>query len=55
MLINIPYPRPADLMASLTGGQEFSRPADLMASLTGGQEFSKIDLTSAHQHMILEE
>ena len=31
------------------------RPADLMASLTGGQKFSKIDLTSAYQQMILEE
>ena len=31
------------------------RPADLMASLTGGQKFSKIDLTSAYQQMALEE
>ena len=31
------------------------RPANLMASLTGGQKFSKIDLTSAYQQMILEE
>ena len=30
------------------------RPADLMASLTGGQKFSKIDLTSAYQQMVLE-
>ena len=30
------------------------RPADLMASLTGGQKFSKIDLTSAYQQMALE-
>ena len=30
-------------------------PADLMASLTGGQKFSKIDLTSAYQQMALEE
>ena len=29
-------------------------PADLMASLTGGQKFSKIDLTSAYQQMVLE-
>ena len=31
------------------------RPADLMATLTGGQKFSKIDLTSAYQQMVLEE
>ena len=30
------------------------RPADLMASLIGGQKFSKIDLTSAYQQIVLE-
>ena len=31
------------------------KPADLMASLTGGYKFSKLDLSSAYQQMLLED
>ena len=31
------------------------RPADLLASLNGGQKFTKLDLTAAYQQILLEE
>ena len=31
------------------------KPSDLMASLTGGKQFTKLDLTSAYQQMLLDE